>query len=81
MIETTQSLFPFRSLYVKFLDSVMHVFLLNEDSGSGDDEDYCPDGSYLCRRSEMCILESSLCDGVNNCGDWEDESVSVCGGK
>ena len=29
----------------------------------------------------MCILETSLCDGVNDCDDWEDESVSVCGGK
>ena len=38
-------------------------------SGSGDDEDDCPDGSYLCSKSTKCILESSLCDGINNCGD------------
>ena len=59
------------------------LFLPNKDSGygSGDDEDDCPDGSYLCSRSAMCILETSLCDGVNDCDDWEDESVSVCGGK
>ena len=50
-------------------------------SGSGDDEDDCPDGSYLCSKSTKCILESSLCDGINNCGDWEDEWISLCGGK
>ena len=59
------------------------LFLPNKDSafGSGDDEDDCPDGSYLCSRSAMCILETSLCDGESDCDDWEDESVSVCGGK
>ena len=53
----------------------------DSDSSSGDDEDDCPDGSFLCSKSTKCILESSLCDGVNDCGNWEDESVSVCGGK
>ena len=50
-------------------------------SSSGDAEDDCPDGSFLCSKSTKCTLESSLCDGVNDCGNWEDESVSVCGGK
>ena len=50
-------------------------------SSSGDDEDDYPDGSFLCSKSTKCILELSLCDGVNDCGNWEDESVSVCGGK
>ena len=60
-----------------------YVITEDETSGSGfvDDEDDCPDGTYLCIRSTMCILESSLCDGINDCGNWEDESVSVCESK
>ena len=58
-----------------------YIILLDEGSGSGDNEDDCPDGSYLCSNSTKCILELLLCDGANDCGDWEDESVSVCGGK
>ena len=64
-------------------------FLQHEGPGSGsstgdnkddcDDEDDCPDGSFLCSKSTKCILESSLCDGINDCGNWEDESM--CSGK
>ena len=61
---------------------VMHnKYNSGSGSGLGDDEDDRPDGSYLCSKSTKCILESSLCDGINNCGDWEDESISLCGGK
>lgn len=50
-----------------------------ESSGSGDDEDDCPEGRYSCTKSDDCIPESWLCDGENDCGNWEDESVSMCG--
>ena len=58
---------------------------IDEISGSGDgsgvddNENDCPDGKYLCSRINKCILELRLCDGINDCGDWEDESKSVCG--
>ena len=29
--------------------------------------------SQKCSRSGVCILDSMLCDNVNDCGDWEDE--------
>ena len=63
------------------------LFVQDEDSGSGssddgdEDNDYCDDGSYLCSSSMKCMPESSLCDGINDCGDWEDESASLCGSK
>ena len=59
----------------------MSVIDRGSGSGSGDYEDDCPDESFLCNNSMKCILESSVCDGVNDCGDWEDESVSECGSK
>ena len=60
-----------------------------EGSGSGsgpgddgdEDNDYCGDGSYLCSNLMKCMPESTLCDGINDCGDWEDESASLCGSK
>ena len=62
-----------------------HVFLHGEGSGPGDDDDedndYCGDGSYLCSNSMECMPESTLCDGINDCGDWQDESASLCGSK
>ena len=48
-------------------------------SGSGDDENDCPEGRYLCSNSGDCIPESWLCDGENDCDNWEDEAVSICG--
>ena len=57
--------------------------LLDESSGSGsgDEDDDCPEGRYLCSRSRSrdCIPESWLCDGENDCGSWEDEASSICG--
>ena len=53
--------------------------LIDENSGSGDDEDDCPEGRYFCSKSKDCIPESWLCDAENDCGNWEDEAVSMCG--
>ena len=44
-----------------------------------DDEDDCSEDEYLCRVSRICIPETWLCDGDNDCGYWEDEAESVCG--
>ena len=63
--------------------------LFSEDEGSGsgsgdggdEDKDFCTDGSYLCIKSMKCMPEASLCDGINDCGDWQDESASLCGSK
>ena len=67
------------------LTLICYGFLQDGSSGSGFDDDNeegdCPDGSYFCNSSAKCILESSLCDRINDCGDWEDESQSECGGK
>ena len=64
------------------LTLICYGFLQDGSSGSGSDqEDVCPDGSYFCNSSAKCILESSLCDRINDCGDWEDELQSECGGK
>ena len=68
---------------------LLHAYIILQDegpdfgsgSGSGDDEGVCPDGSVLCSNSTKCILESSLCDRINDCGNWEDELASECGGK
>ena len=55
--------------------------LIEISSGSGDEEDDCLEGRYLCSSSGArdCIPESWLCDGENDCGNWEDEATSVCG--
>lgn len=58
---------------------ILWLNLIDGASGSGDDEDDCPAGRYLCRLSRDCIPESWLCDTENDCGNWEDESVSMCG--
>ena len=57
---------------------------IGEIVGSGgsfpdDDEDGCPGGMYLCSRSRRCISNTRLCDAVDDCGDREDESASLCG--
>lgn len=59
----------------------MLSILLDVSSGSGDEDDDCPEGKYLCNRSRSrdCIPESWLCDGENDCGSWEDEATSICG--
>nr|AHL26191.1 lipoprotein receptor 2B [Pandalus japonicus] len=33
---------------------------------------------FMCKRGS-CIERRVLCDGRNNCGDWEDETEEVCG--
>ena len=53
--------------------------MMHTASGSGDDEEDCPEGRYLCSNSGDCIPESWLCDGENDCENWEDEAVSICG--
>lgn len=54
--------------------------MIDESSGSGDDDDNdCPEGKHLCTQSKECIPELWLCDGENDCGNWEDEAVSECG--
>ena len=68
---------------------LVSVLLFSEDEGSGsgsgdggdEDRDYCADGSYLCSKAMKCMPEVTLCDGINDCGDWEDESASLCGSK
>ena len=65
---------------------ILHMYIgeLLGSGGSGgffleDDEDGCTAGMFLCGRSRRCILMTQLCDGVNDCGNQEDESVSMCG--
>ena len=43
----------------------------------------CPGGSFTCRvvSDQRCIPFDYLCDGVDDCGDGEDESQDVCGGE
>ncbi len=31
----------------------------------------CPEGKWRCEKTGLCILEESVCDGVNDCDDYE----------
>lgn len=60
------------------------------DCSDGSDEVDCPTLApessaqcnftthFQCRRGR-CIEHKDLCDGGNDCGDWQDESEEVCG--
>ena len=37
-------------------------------------EDKCPHGEHKCKKSGRCIMREWVCDGVIDCGDWDDES-------
>ena len=31
--------------------------------------------------NDRCVELSAKCDGINDCGDWTDESKLLCGGE
>ena len=39
----------------------------------------CPNRQFRCRSIHECIPLESVCDGVNNCGDWSDEDPCPLG--
>ena len=68
-------------LYLRIINAVLHISCIGEMVGSGDSfpEDVCPEDMYLCSVSRRCILMTQLCNAVDDCGNQEDESASMCG--
>ncbi len=63
-------------------DTKLSTFIkLNPGPCNGDDDD--DSGKFQCSTKRngiaMCIDAVLMCDGVDNCGDWSDESASACG--
>ena len=72
--------------FCKYNQCIVFKFGIGEIDGSGgsfpdddDSEDDCPEDMYLCNVSSRCILMTQLCDIIDDCGDQEDESISICG--
>lgn len=38
---------------------------------------YCPDSKFQCN-NHLCISQSDLCDGTDDCGDGSDEASTLC---
>ena len=55
--------------------TLVFSFLMFLFSGCADDGPamWCSDGECWCDNSERFIDESYLCDGDNDCRDWQDE--------
>ena len=41
-----------------------------------DDCVACSEDQFKCRNTGRCIWATSVCDTINNCGDWSDENCS-----
>jgi len=43
------------------------------------DEAHCCDvGEFYCTITGLCVPETVLCDGLDNCGDQSDENPDLC---
>ena len=73
-------------MYTLIFNVALHKSCIGEMVGSGGSGDFfskdvCPEDMYLCNMSRRCILMTQLCDTVDDCGNQEDESNSMCGCK
>ncbi|XP_052820177.1 LDL receptor repeat-containing protein egg-1-like [Mya arenaria] len=56
------------------------------DCLTAEDEKFCPPGSlcgvnrYACADGKTCIRRNQICDGMNDCPDFDDEKDCSCDG-
>lgn len=51
---------------------------VNQCTDGSDEAQCCQLGEFYCSLTGLCVPETVLCDGWDNCGDRSDESPEVC---
>ena len=61
---------------MQYLEVTQDDEFLFKSKGKG----FCGDGMFVClSKSNQCIAQRYLCDGLADCDDGADESKEVCG--
>ncbi|XP_076348195.1 uncharacterized protein LOC143245825 [Tachypleus tridentatus] len=78
----------FRQFVWLYITILTHVFSVGDNGLKGksvsgslhhNKHNCLHDEEFHCMDSEVCVLETSLCDGVSDCPKGDDESSLICG--